>query len=69
MEVYSPGTRVVLDEDISATIIGVTILAENVLQYQCAWWNGKSRSKDWIKPSEITDIDNGSKKIKIGFLQ
>jgi len=69
MEVHRPGTCVTLDDDIRATIIAATILDEDVVQYQCVWWNGKTRTKDWIKPVEITVTDRKHKKIKIGFSQ
>ena len=67
MEVYKPGTEVILKNELPATIIGVSIYGDAAIQYQCAWWGGRSRNKDWLKPCEIVSISKRDSKMKIGF--
>jgi len=69
MDIYKPGTEVVLQDDIPAIITGVYICSESCVQYECAWWNGRSRCKEIIEPSEITGTKSRTKKIKMGFVQ
>ena len=42
LEVYRVGTKVMLPEEIEAKIVTVAIHAEDMVQYECAWWNGGS---------------------------
>ena len=67
MEVYKPGTEVLLKNELPAIVIGVSIYGDVAVQYQCAWWSGRSRNKDWIKPSEIVSAAKRDSKMKIGF--
>ena len=67
MEVYKPGTEVILKNELPATIIGVSIYGDAAIQYQCAWWGGRSRNKDWLKPCEIVSAAKRDSKMKIGF--
>jgi uncharacterized protein YodC (DUF2158 family) len=67
MEVFRPGTEVLLKNELPAIVVGVSIYSDDTIQYQCAWWNGRSRNKDWIKPCEIVSAVNSSSKMKIGF--
>ena len=69
MDIYKPGTQVVLQDDIPAIITRVYIHPENCVQYECAWWNGRSRCTEVLEPSEIVGTKNRSKKIKMGFVQ
>ena len=66
MELYSPGTNVLLDEDIEATIVTVSIHSNNYIQYECAWWNGLTRTREWFNECEIT-LNKQDKDLKIGF--
>ena len=67
MEVYKPGTEVLLKNELPAIVIGVSIYGDAAVQYQCAWWNGRARNKDWIKPSEIVSAVKRDNKMKIGY--
>lgn len=67
VEVYRPGTEVVLDGDVNARVMAVTILSEDMVQYKCAWWNSDVRTSEWVRPEEIVSVDTKDKNIKIGF--
>tara|TARA_Y100000296_G_scaffold64564_1_gene75819 strand:- start:396 stop:632 length:237 start_codon:yes stop_codon:yes gene_type:complete len=69
LELYPVGTKVLLTEDISAVIITTSIHDGNMVQYECAWWNGKSRTREWFNASEILGVDEDVKPTKIGFLR
>ena len=67
MEVYEPGTRVVLSDDIVATIVTVAIHSGDYIQYECAWWSGEARTREWFHDSEIEVLNKEDKPRKIGF--
>ena len=69
LELYPVGTKVLLTEDISAVIITTSIHDGDMVQYECAWWSGKSRSREWFNASEILGVDEDVKTTKIGFLR
>ena len=49
LNIYEVGTKVKLnDDDLEAKIITVAIHASNVIQYECAWWSGEARVRDWL---------------------
>ena len=68
MEVYEPGTKVILDEDLHATIITVSIHAGNYIQYECAWWSGSSRTREWFTEDDIVKLDKREEGLQIGFV-
>ena len=68
LEVYEVGTDVVLSEDIQAKIVTVAIHAENIVQYECAWWSGETRTRDWFTLDDFT-VKNHEEPTKIGFLR
>ena len=67
VEVSKPGTEVVLDGDVNARVMAVTILSEDMVQYKCAWWNSDVRTSEWVRPEEIVSTDIKDKNIRIGF--
>ena len=69
LDIYEVGTKVLLnDDDLEAKIITVAIHASNVIQYECAWWSGEARVRDWFAEDDILEVI-GSSKVKntIGF--
>ena len=66
LEVYEVGTKVVLEEDIEAKIVQVAIHAGNWVQYECAWWNGGSRVREWFVVDDFT-VAKKKNLMKIGF--
>lgn len=70
IEVYPPGTMVVLDEDVEAKIVTVALHDSEYVQYECTWWSGQSRSREWFSGSDILEVlDSSQEKRKIGFVQ
>lgn len=69
LDLYSVGTEVSLTEEVSAKIITVAIHADNVVQYECAWWSGESRTREWFAASEFIKIGEKDEPVKIGFLR
>ena len=69
LDIYEIGTKVKLnDGELVAKIVTVSIHASNVIQYECAWWSGGSRVRDWFSEDDIVDVvSKDTKKNKIGF--
>ena len=69
LNIYEIGTKVKLnDDDLVAKIVTVAIHASNVIQYECTWWSGETRVRDWFSEDDIVDvIEQDAKKSKIGF--
>ena len=69
LDIYEVGTKVKLnDDDREAKIITVAIHASNVIQYECAWWSGEARVRDWFAEDDILEVIGSSKeKNTIGF--
>jgi uncharacterized protein YodC (DUF2158 family) len=68
MEVYEPGTNVLLTDEVPATIVSVAIHSGNYIQYECVWWSGQSRNREWFSEAEILEfVDKDKPKIQIGF--
>ena len=64
LNIYEVGTKVKLnDDDLEAKIITVAIHASNVIQYECAWWSGEARVRDWFAEDDILEVI-GSRKEK-----
>tara|TARA_R110002020_G_scaffold103752_5_gene243123 strand:- start:863 stop:1093 length:231 start_codon:yes stop_codon:yes gene_type:complete len=66
LEVYEVGTAVVLADDIEAKIVQVAIHAGNWIQYECAWWNGGSRVREWFVSGDFV-VAKKAPRMKIGF--
>ena len=69
IDIYSVGTEVSLAEKVDAKIITVAIHDSNVVTYECAWWNGDSRSKDWFSSDDFVSVGGKDDVTKIGFLR
>ena len=69
LDIYEVGTKVKLnDSDLVAKIVTVAIHTSNVIQYECAWWSGEARVRDWFSEDDIVDVvSKDTKKNKIGF--
>ena len=69
LDVYNVGTNVSLTESVSAKIITVAIHADNAVQYECAWWNGDMRTREWFTSDDFINIGKKDTPMKIGFLR
>jgi uncharacterized protein YodC (DUF2158 family) len=67
LDIYSVGTEVSLTENINAKIMSVSIHANDVVQYECAWWNGDTRTRDLFTDSDFISIGKKITPTKIGF--
>tara|TARA_B100001778_G_C18051493_1_gene389982 strand:+ start:148 stop:396 length:249 start_codon:yes stop_codon:yes gene_type:complete len=67
INIYGVGTTVCLTEKLEAKIITVAIHSENTVMYECAWWNGDSRTKDWFSADDFVSIGEKKADVKIGF--
>lgn len=52
-DVLSPGSNVLIGDDIQAHIVGVWLRAEGYVAYECAWWDGRSRCTEWLPATEV----------------
>jgi len=64
VEVLAIGTHVIIDGDIPATVRGIWIRAANYIQYDCVWWDERSRKSDWLTIDEIQVKDNITAAVK-----
>lgn len=69
IEIYNVGTEVELTEKINAKIITIAIHENNSVQYECAWWSGDARSKEWFTASDFLSIGEKDPATKIGFIR
>lgn len=53
-------------EKISAEVLSVSIGTHNV-QYQCAWWDGRTRKVEWLEHFEVEPLGDKSQSVPIGF--
>ena len=69
IDIYGVGTTVCLTEKVEAKIVTVGIHHDNTVMYECAWWNGDSRTKDWFSADDFVSIGENKPNVKIGFLR
>ena len=69
IEIYSVGTPVALTENVDAKIITIAIHENNHVTYECSWWSGDSRTKDWFSSSDFLNVGEKESTTKIGFLR
>lgn len=69
LEIHSVGTLVTLTESIDAKIITIAIHENNSVTYECAWWNGDTRTKDWFSNSDFISVGEKDAVTKIGFIR
>ena len=67
IEIHSIGTSVSLTETIYAKIVTVAIHENNSVTYECSWWNGDTRTKDWFSSSDFLSVGEKEAVTKIGF--
>jgi len=67
IEVHSLGTSVALTESIDAKIITIAIQENDSVTYECSWWTGDSRTKDWFSDSDFLSVGEKESVTKIGF--
>tara|TARA_R110002051_G_scaffold61354_3_gene112489 strand:+ start:3771 stop:4058 length:288 start_codon:yes stop_codon:yes gene_type:complete len=69
LDVYSIGTTVALLESLDAKIVTIAIHEDNFVTYECSWWSGESRTKDWFSASDFISIGEKAAVTKIGFIR
>jgi len=65
MEVFKPGTKVSIHDDIQATINKVLITRSENCLYECVWWDGRTRKEGYLHPEEFQVVEGD--KQTIGF--
>jgi|TARA_R110000765_G_scaffold186294_1_gene291966 hypothetical protein len=69
IDVHNVGTSVALTENIDAKITTIAIHENNSITYECSWWSGESRTKDWFSASDFLSIGEKDTVTKIGFIR
>tara|TARA_R110000751_G_scaffold126785_1_gene228769 strand:+ start:184 stop:426 length:243 start_codon:yes stop_codon:yes gene_type:complete len=69
IEIHSIGASVSLTEGIEAKIITIAIHENNSVQYECVWWSGDTRTKDWFSASDFLSVGEKDPITKIGFIR
>jgi hypothetical protein len=69
LEIHSVGTSVALTESVDAKILTIAIHENNSVTYECSWWSGDSRTKDWFSASDFLSVGKKDPITKIGFIR
>ena len=69
IEIHNIGTSVSLTETIDAKIVTIAIHENNSVTYECSWWNGDTRTKDWFSSSDFLSVGEKDAVTKIGFIR
>jgi len=48
IEVYKIGTKVVLDGDIKAKVVGLSLSGDMTPSYKLMWWNERNLVFEWL---------------------
>jgi|TARA_R110000824_G_scaffold397091_1_gene599518 uncharacterized protein YodC (DUF2158 family) len=67
LNIHSVGTEVSLTEGINAKIMSVSIHQNNVVQYECVWWSGDTRTRDMFSEDDFISTGKKVAPTKIGF--
>ena len=65
MEIYKPGTKIKIHDEIEGVITQVIIIQTENCLYKCAWWNGRTRIEEFLYEMEFST--DGQNKKPIGF--
>ena len=58
------------DDPIGAVVQAVSLRGKGgaVAQYECVWWDGKTRKSEWVGEDEIIQVTQpNARKMSIGF--
>tara|TARA_R110000751_G_scaffold60557_2_gene126338 strand:- start:2334 stop:2636 length:303 start_codon:yes stop_codon:yes gene_type:complete len=69
IEIHNVGTLVALTESVDAKIMTIAIHENNSVTYECGWWNGDTRTKDWFSASDFLSVGEKDAVTKIGFIR
>jgi hypothetical protein len=69
IEIHGVGTPVALTENVDAKIITIAIHENNSVTYECSWWSGDNRTKDWFSASDFLSVGEKDSTTKIGFIR
>ena len=69
IEIHNIGTLVALTETVDAKIVTIAIHENNSIAYECSWWSGDTRTKDWFSSSDFLSVGEKDAVTKIGFIQ
>ena len=53
LEVYAIGTEVLVGGDIPAKILRLEIAENDLVRYECTWWDDRTRKIEWFNSSEL----------------
>jgi len=67
IDVHNVGTSVALTDSIDAKITTIAIHENNSVTYECSWWSGDTRVKDWFSASDFLSVGEKDSVTKIGF--
>ena len=66
MKIISPGCRVrFTDSDVIGRVLAVMIEGVDTVSYKVAWFNGRSRSAEWVTDHEV--VAYKSEPLEVGF--
>lgn len=68
--VIKPGEAVLIGEEsspIKAEVSGVLFRPGLNVQYQCVWWDNRTRKEEWIEAKEVLPMSPDDAFMKIGF--
>lgn len=69
IEVIAPGSTVLVGGDIEAVVLALS-LGRDGLQYKVAWWDGRTRTEQWVDQLEVCSRESAAGRngtIRIGY--
>lgn len=72
VQVFAPGSKVEIHPGkapIKGTVLEAAIATGGGVRYRVAWWNGRSRSEDWLEACEVQAAVAGidPEMVRLGF--
>ena len=53
LSVFAVGTEVVIGTDAAITAVVTAVSIRDRVQYECSWWDGRSRHSAWLSDCEV----------------
>jgi hypothetical protein len=65
INIFMPGSEVLVDNRLTATVISSKILIGNVIVYECVWWDDNTRHSEWLEAFEVTSNGEETRKLRL----
>jgi hypothetical protein len=67
LQTYPVGAKIILNDDVAATVSGVCVRANEAVTYEVVYWSGSSRHCEWVQSFEVQGFRDTKDTNSIGF--